>query len=165
MSKIHKALQRAEQEAGVRPLTPLAPPLVVEPLRPQAQSAPSARPVRLDDASFPLAAFTPAAKAYLEPARPVLEEYHGLQNRLELQPASLRARSILITSSMPGEGCSVVALGMAAAFVRRGGRRSVLLVDGDTRRPNLERFFTLDGRPGSEVGPRSARRDAGGGGS
>jgi capsular exopolysaccharide synthesis family protein len=50
--------------------------------------------------------------------------------------------SILVTSSSPGEGKSVVSLNCAAAFAQQGAR--VLLVEADMRRPVLKACLNLD---------------------
>jgi len=57
-----------------------------------------------------------------------------------------RPKTIVITSSLPGEGKSTVALYLAATLAK--GNTRVLLVDGDMRRPNLHRYFGLPGGPG-----------------
>ncbi|MEO6944866.1 MAG: P-loop NTPase [Lacisediminihabitans sp.] len=54
--------------------------------------------------------------------------------------------AILVTSALPGEGKSVTALGLAIALSERGG--SVLLVDGNLRRPALADLLGVDGTVG-----------------
>lgn len=55
-------------------------------------------------------------------------------------------QSLLVTSSIPGEGKSQVALGLASAFAERG--RRVLLVDADIRQPAIAETAGLDGAVG-----------------
>jgi capsular exopolysaccharide synthesis family protein len=55
-------------------------------------------------------------------------------------------QTLVITSSVPEEGKSTVALYLAATMARTGSR--VLLVDGDLRRPGLHKFFGLPNGPG-----------------
>ncbi len=57
-----------------------------------------------------------------------------------------RPRTMLITSSRPGEGKTTVALYLAATMAKAGSR--VLLVDGDMRRAKLHRYFTVASSPG-----------------
>jgi polysaccharide biosynthesis transport protein len=57
-----------------------------------------------------------------------------------------RAQSIMITSAVEKEGKSTTVANLAVALARAG--RDVTLVDLDLRRPFLDRFFGLDGRPG-----------------
>ena len=60
--------------------------------------------------------------------------------------AGKRPRSLLITSALPGEGKSTVALNLARAFAFSGYR--VLLVDGDLRRSVLPRLLDASSEPG-----------------
>ncbi|HWY31328.1 MAG TPA: polysaccharide biosynthesis tyrosine autokinase, partial [Candidatus Acidoferrum sp.] len=53
---------------------------------------------------------------------------------------------LVITSSVPEEGKSTVALYLAATLARGGSR--VLLVDADMRRPSLHKFFGRPNAPG-----------------
>lgn len=53
---------------------------------------------------------------------------------------------MVITSSIPEEGKSTVALYLAATLAR--GDSNVLLVDGDMRRPSLHKYFGLPKGPG-----------------
>ncbi len=55
-------------------------------------------------------------------------------------------RFILITSSLPKEGKSIVALNLAASFAGLGEK--TLLIDADLRRGTLHRVFNLPSRPG-----------------
>jgi capsular exopolysaccharide synthesis family protein len=142
MSKIHKALLKAEQEAHGFAPTPAdvraghaAPP--VEAVLPRT----------LDESALHRVAFRPEARKYVEVPHAVSEDFYSLHNRLELQPAAVRPRSFLVTSALEGEGSSVVSLALAGSLVRKAGR-SVVLVDGDFRNPNLERFFAVNGAPG-----------------
>lgn len=55
-------------------------------------------------------------------------------------------KSILVTSTIPGEGKTMVSCNLAAAFARHGKR--VLLIDCDMRRPMLHRHFQLTNETG-----------------
>jgi len=55
-------------------------------------------------------------------------------------------RAVLVTSALPGEGTSVTALGLATALSERGD--SVLLIDGNLRRPALAALLDVDGTVG-----------------
>ena len=57
-----------------------------------------------------------------------------------------KPKTIIITSSVPEEGKSTVALYLAATLAR--GNSRVLLVDGDMRRGTLHTFFGAAGNPG-----------------
>jgi capsular exopolysaccharide synthesis family protein len=56
------------------------------------------------------------------------------------------ARVIVITSAAPGEGKTTVTANLGLALTRAG--RSLLLIDGDVRRPRLHALFGLTNRRG-----------------
>ncbi|HSY53657.1 MAG TPA: polysaccharide biosynthesis tyrosine autokinase [Opitutaceae bacterium] len=55
-------------------------------------------------------------------------------------------KSILITSTIPGEGKTLVSCNLASAFARHGKR--TLLIDCDLRRPMLHRHFKQENKSG-----------------
>lgn len=72
---------------------------------------------------------------YDEPKGPVAEAFRALRTSLSLSPASSKSKLIAVTSSVPSEGKSFVALNLALTYAR-GGKR-VLLIDCDMRRRRL----------------------------
>lgn len=89
------------------------------------------------------------------------EPYRMLRTSLEVTALSTGCRSIMVTSALAQEGKSTTAANLAIALARAG--RHVVLVDLDLRRPALDRFFELEGRPGitDVVHGRSSMGDAG----
>lgn len=73
---------------------------------------------------------------------PQAEAYRILRSHIEGQLASQDDRVLLVTSAVPGEGKTTTAVNLAAAFAEAG--RSVLLVDGDLRRPSVSSYFRLE---------------------
>lgn len=71
------------------------------------------------------------------------ERFHRLKTSL-LNRGTGGHEALLITSAMPGDGKSFVAMNLALALASEGGRRAVL-IEADLRRPGLGRF--LDPRP------------------
>lgn len=68
------------------------------------------------------------------------------------------AQTIMVTSSVEGEGKSTTAANLAVAYARSG--RSVILVDLDLRRPTINELFELPPRPGlTDVAVGYARLD------
>jgi len=75
-----------------------------------------------------------------------MEAYRVLRTRMLLSPDAARARSVVITSAIAGEGKSTTAANLAAAFAWEG--RRVLLIDGDLWRGRLHRLFSTRRSPG-----------------
>jgi non-specific protein-tyrosine kinase len=96
-----------------------------------------------------------------EPNSSDAELYRMLRTSLELTALRGGCRSIMITSALAQEGKSTTAANLAVALARTG--RHVTLVDLDLRRPSLDRFFALRGKPGMTdlVSGRSSIGDTG----
>lgn len=75
------------------------------------------------------------------PSSGLSESYHSIRSSIEFATTSGAPRSLLITSSRPGEGKSTTALAMAADFSTVGLK--VLLVDADLRRPSLHKAMGI----------------------
>jgi capsular exopolysaccharide synthesis family protein len=75
------------------------------------------------------------------------EAFHLLGVRLRNLRRDHEFKSLLITSTIPKEGKSMVAANLACTF-GSGGRKRVLLVDGDVRRPTQSEIFGLAQGPG-----------------
>jgi Mrp family chromosome partitioning ATPase/capsular polysaccharide biosynthesis protein len=80
-----------------------------------------------------------------EPRSQKAEPFRVLRTNLEYVSIESRPRTIAVTSALEGEGKSTTAANLAVALVRAG--HDTVLVDLDLRRPYLDRFFGLDGRP------------------
>lgn len=74
------------------------------------------------------------------------EQFRALFSQLQLTSKIDPPKSILITSTVPGEGKSFIASNLAGAFVAHG--RRVLLIDGDLRRASQHRHYNVDNRSG-----------------
>ncbi|HXP09588.1 MAG TPA: P-loop NTPase, partial [Acidobacteriaceae bacterium] len=70
------------------------------------------------------------------------EGVRHLRGYLMLSDQSHAPKSILITSALPGEGKSTLALSLAMANAEQG--KSTLLIDADLRQPAIERIVRLD---------------------
>lgn len=76
-----------------------------------------------------------------------LEAFRSIRSSLMFMGnGGKKPRIILVTSSVPEEGKSTVALYLAATLAR--GNARVLLVDADMRRANLHKFFGVEPTPG-----------------
>lgn len=74
------------------------------------------------------------------------EAVRTLRTNLQFVNAAHRPRSIVITSPMPGEGKSTLALNLAISLAGTGVR--ALLVDADLRRPSVADYLGLEGGVG-----------------
>ncbi len=79
--------------------------------------------------------------------RPATEAFNLLGVRLRNLRRKREFKSLLITSTVPKEGKSVVAANLACAL-SSGARQKVLLLEGDVRRPTQSEIFGLDRVPG-----------------
>lgn len=81
-----------------------------------------------------------------EPYSRRAESYRQLRTHLQFANVDGGTRSVLVTSSIPGEGKSTTAANLALVLAESGVR--VLLVDADLRRPRQDQMFGLEGSVG-----------------
>ena len=85
-------------------------------------------------------------QALLDPKSQMSEGYNALRaSLLHSTPAGIPA-VLLVTSAQPGEGKTTTSQAVALTLARLG--KSVLLVDGDLRRPALHQVFSLANQRG-----------------
>ncbi|HVG31099.1 MAG TPA: polysaccharide biosynthesis tyrosine autokinase [Pyrinomonadaceae bacterium] len=77
---------------------------------------------------------------------PLAEAYRHLRTSILLARAGRAVRTILVTSSQPGDGKTTTAINLATSLAQTGAH--VLLIDADMRRPRLHAVFDLDNRQG-----------------
>lgn len=80
------------------------------------------------------------------PHSPRAESFRQLRTNLQFANVSVEARSVLVTSSLPGEGKSTTAVNLAIALAQTG--QSVCLVDADLRRPMVHEYLGLERNAG-----------------
>jgi capsular exopolysaccharide synthesis family protein len=78
---------------------------------------------------------------------PAAEAFRLLSVRLRHLRRERTLQKVLITSTIPQEGKSVVSANLACALAS-GTRQKVLLLEGDIRRPTLSKVFGLKAHPG-----------------
>ena len=83
---------------------------------------------------------------HLDPKSPVSETFRTLRTNIQFMNSNRRLRSLLVTSTMPGEGKSWVASNLAVTFAQAGKR--VALIDADMRKGRLCSIFGVEPRPG-----------------
>jgi len=79
-----------------------------------------------------------------EPGSVKAEPFRVLRTNLEFVNIEHKARTIVVTSALEGEGKSTTAANLAVALARAG--KHVVLVDLDLRRPYIDRYFGILGR-------------------
>lgn len=77
---------------------------------------------------------------------PRAESFRQLRTNLQFANISGQARTVLLTSSVPGEGKTTTATNLAIALAQAG--QSVCLIDADLRRPMISEYLGLDRNAG-----------------
>ena len=77
---------------------------------------------------------------------PLAEAYRHLRTSVLLSTAGRAPKSLLVTSSLPGEGKTTTAVNTAISLAQTGA--SVVIIDADMRRPRLQSIFDMHGNQG-----------------
>lgn len=80
------------------------------------------------------------------PQTPRAESFRQLRTNLQFANVTGQAKSVLVTSSLPGEGKSTTATNLALALAQAG--QTVCLIDADLRRPMVSEYLGLDRNAG-----------------
>jgi capsular exopolysaccharide synthesis family protein len=95
----------------------------------------------------------------LYPRSSVAEAYRALRTNIEFASVDAPIRTLLVTSSVPGEGKTTTAANVAIVFAQAGHR--VLLVDADLRKPGVDVVFDLPNTVGLTTLLRDEHADLG----
>ena len=74
------------------------------------------------------------------------ESFRQLRTNLQFANVADHAKTVLVTSSIPGEGKSTTATNLAIALAQAG--QTICLVDADLRRPRIDEYLGLDRNAG-----------------
>ncbi len=91
-----------------------------------------------ENSEFPVAVLVPKA--------PVVEAFRALRTRLHYVTGREKHKTILVTSSLPGEGKSTISANLGVVLSMTGAK--VLLIGCDLRRPSLHKVFRESNEPG-----------------
>ncbi|MFJ4226076.1 polysaccharide biosynthesis tyrosine autokinase [Paenarthrobacter nicotinovorans] len=80
------------------------------------------------------------------PQSPRAESFRQLRTNLQFANVSGHGKTVLVTSSLPGEGKSTTATNLAIALAQAG--QTVCLIDADLRRPMVNDYLGLDRNAG-----------------
>jgi len=81
-----------------------------------------------------------------EPTAAPSEAIRRLRTNLQFIDVANQPRSIVISSSIPGEGKTTIAINLAVSLADTGAR--VILVDADLRQPSLAKYVNIEGQVG-----------------
>lgn len=82
----------------------------------------------------------------VSPGSPRAEAFRQMRTNLQFVDIDHQLRSVVLTSSLPGEGKSTTACNLALSLAQAGVR--VVLVEGDLRRPRVADYLGLEGAVG-----------------
>ena len=84
--------------------------------------------------------------AHKDPKSPVSEIFRTLRTNIQFMSSNKKLKTLLVTSTYPGEGKSWVASNLSVAFAQAGKR--VILIDADMRKGRIYNIFGVLPRPG-----------------
>lgn len=76
----------------------------------------------------------------------VTECYRAIRTAIQFSSVDCPVRSLVVTSSSPGEGKTVTSINLATVMAFQGYR--VILIDADLRRPSIHKLLELDSTRG-----------------
>lgn len=117
-------------------------------------------PEQLEESGFSVLSWIPSFKELLDeqspetdfvvelkPTASVSEAFKALRTRIQYSKLEEKPiKSILITSTIPSEGKTIVAVNLAGSFAQAG--KSTLLLDCDLRKPRVHNIFKTERYPG-----------------
>ena len=84
--------------------------------------------------------------AHRDPKSPVSEVFRTLRTNIQFMNTNNKLKTLLVTSTLPGEGKSCVTSNLAITFAQTG--KKVILIDADMRKGRQYTIFGVSPRPG-----------------
>ena len=84
--------------------------------------------------------------AHKDPKSPISEVFRTIRTNIQFMSSSKKLKTLLVTSTFPGEGKSWVTSNLAVTFAQAGKR--VILIDADMRKGRQYAIFGVSPRPG-----------------
>lgn len=81
-----------------------------------------------------------------QPRSPTAEAFRSLRTNIEFASVEKPIKTILVTSSEPGIGKTIISANLAAIFAQKGW--NILLLDADLRRPRVHRVLNIQNHIG-----------------
>jgi Mrp family chromosome partitioning ATPase len=101
----------------------------------------------LYEGTVTLSRSSPILTSLRDPQSVVGEEFRLLRAKVQSLCKARGLKCVALTSALPGEGKSTLALGLAAALAREPSRR-ILLIEADVRRPTIREMLGVPPAPG-----------------
>jgi capsular exopolysaccharide synthesis family protein len=79
--------------------------------------------------------------SHSDPKSPISEAYRSIRTSIEFSNIDRDIKTIVVTSSMQGEGKSTTACNLAVSFANLG--KKILIIDCDLRRPSIHKQFGI----------------------
>lgn len=153
MSRIEEALEKAEKmrkSSTQAPAPSKAAAATTTPASASGAGKTEAKrgPAPIPPVGGPIRAPHPLLISANDPKSQVAEEYRKLKSTLvKLTKSDPLKNLIMVTSSISGEGKSIISLNLAISLAQEYDH-TVLLVDADLRKPSLHRYLGIEAKTG-----------------
>ena len=85
----------------------------------------------------------PRIVAFYDLHSPVTEQYRTLRTNLQSLNSAKPIKTIVLTSSIHGEGKTISAINLAISMARDMDKKKILLIDADLRRPRISKYLGI----------------------
>lgn len=155
MSRFFEFLEKLNGESTAARPNAVEPPearhilSVLHPLQTGDHSQPAEQVFQLRNVGVDEVQINPEAKLvfHTDPSSPAADRFRFMRMRLRTLKALGKLKSLLITSALPQDGKSTIALNLATVMAE-GGKHSVLLIEADLYHPCLSQRLGLPARSG-----------------